>query len=259
MSRMQTRRDLLRLGAGTAAILLWEHPGSTYGQDDVSVHFVTRSAARQDGRDPIHMYVHQIEDRLDRHSILGAAAAILHSRFRDIRVARNANRIARGYSIDGQAWRDSNIEPHPTVGPREMLAQQLAILRLPNTAMDEGDVGPPFPPIHIHPFHQRSNVWGHAPLNVVKVVWEQGNTWRRNGEFKVFVNLYHLGLEADDGKSDLKWASVIAHEMLHNLGHRHGGSTGPQDYSNNLQINAFHRAVFCNGNYDGKRLGLSFG
>jgi len=259
MSKTQTRRHFLKLGAGSTAILLLKHPPSTCGQDDVSVHFETRSAARQDGRNPIHMVVHGIEDKLDRHSILGGAAFILHSRFRDIRVARNAYRIARGYFIDDQAWKDSNIEPHPTVGPDEMLAEQLAILRLPNTAMDEGDVEPPFPPIHIHPFHQKSGVWGHAPFNTVKVVWEKGNTWRRKGEFKVFVNLYHLGSEADDGKNPLKWASVIAHEMLHNLGHRHGRSTGPQDYSNNLQINAFHRAVFCNGNYDGGKLKLSFG
>jgi hypothetical protein len=241
------------------AVSLSEHPTSVFGQDDVSVHFETRSAARQDGRDAIHMYVHDIADKFDRHSILGGAANVLHSRFRDPRVARNAYQIARGYSIDGQAWKDSNIEPHPTVGPDGMLAEQLSILRLPNTAMDEGDEGPPFPPIHIHPFHQENHVWGNGPLNIVKVVWEKGNTWRRKGEFKVFVNLYHLGANADDGKSPFKWASVIAHEMLHNLGHRHGPDTGPQDYSNNLQINAFHRALFCNGNYDGGRLQLRFG
>jgi hypothetical protein len=254
------RRSVLKFCAVFAVLLPADRRGfAASDESDVTVHFETRSAANQDGRDPIHMYVHGIKDEFGRHAILGGAAVVLHSRFRDVRVARNAYQIAQQWFIDGQAWKDSNIEPHPTVGPKEMLAEQLSILRLPKSAMDEEDEGPPFPPIHIYGFYEENDVWGRGPLNIVKVIWEKGNTWRRKGEFKVNVNLFHLGSQVDDGKSPLKWASVIAHEMLHNLGHRHGPDSGPQDYSNKLQINAFHRALFCNGSYDGGRLKLFFG
>lgn len=257
-----SRREFLRIGAGSAAVVLIAHDAVVRGQDnDITAHFETRTASRQDGRDPIHAYVHSIDDQFNRKTILGQAIAVLHSRFRDIRVARNAYSIApNGYFIDRQAWNDSNIEPHPTIGPKDMLWQQLTILRLPNSALEPGDGGPPvLPPIHLHPIDEPNEVWGRAPLNRVQVTWEKGDTWRRTGAFKVFVNIRHLGLNADGGSDPFKWASVIAHEMLHSLGHRHGPDTGPQDYTNNLQINAFHRAVFCNGNYDGGKLKLSFG
>src|SRR5207248_11478993 len=128
MAARHDRRRFLKLGCGAAAVSLLRHRRSAAAGDDVAVHFETRSAARQDGRDAIHMHVHGIEDRFGRHAVLGGAAAALHSRFRDVRVASNARDIARGYFIDGRAWKDSNIEPHPTIGPEDMLWQQLALL-----------------------------------------------------------------------------------------------------------------------------------
>jgi hypothetical protein len=51
----------------------------------------------------------------------------------------------------------------------------------------------------------------------------------------------------DHGDDPAYWACVVAHEMLHNLGHAHDVG----DYGDNRQINCFHRAVYFNGTYNG--------
>ena len=45
------------------------------------------------------------------------------------------------------------------------------------------------------------------------------------------------------------WGGVIAHEMMHNLGHKHEGL----EYGDKWQINIFDRCVSYRGRYDGRR------
>jgi len=235
--------------ATSCAAVLFGNPLVTNAdENDVTRRFVTRP---ENGFDPIQMHIHQIEDKFYRHWILGQAAQILHTNFRHVQVAKNAYNIPSldgppAYFVDDGAYARSNIAAHPTYGAFELLWYQLSILRLPNSAQDASDEGPPFPPIHIYPMHEENEVHGRAEVGIVDVKYVDNQTVRRTGEFKVQVNLFHLGADGK-GSSPAHWATVIAHEMLHNLGHKHN----LMEYVDGRQINAFHRAVGCGGTYNG--------
>lgn len=94
------------------------------------------------------------------------------------------------------------------------------------------------PVVNISPYYRRDNSWGEAPLNKVVIKILSDGRARLSGEFSIKLNFYHLGARGD-GSSSAVWAGVIAHEMLHNLGHMHGKG----DYRNSIQINALQQAV----------------
>jgi hypothetical protein len=256
-----SRRQFLRASAacsagfvlGTGSPARADERRATPGDSDVTRHYETR---RENGFDPIHMYIHGIEDKYYRHWVLGRAAQVLHTSFRSIGVARNAYNIPslRGrpaYFVDGDSLKNSNIEAHPTYGVSELLWWQLIILRLPNSAQDGDDEGPPFPPIHILPMYEENDVHGRAFVGLVNVRYVDANTARRTGSFEVQVNLRHLGStdprDTGTGLNANHWACVIGHEMLHNLGHKHQLN----EYDDGRQINAFHRSLYCGGTYNG--------
>jgi hypothetical protein len=243
-----SRREVLKAAVASSVTGVTLTAMPTARADEITKHWVSR---KENGFDPIHMYVHDITNDYGRQDVLGRALQVLHTRFRDERVANNtldAKALGLvGYPtefVDEDIWEHSNLEAR---GMKRfyLLYFQLEVLRLPDSAKEEDDEGPPFPEIHIHPIHEENGVWGRAPVGTVKVKWVKKDQYRRSGNFKVFVNTWHLGAKGNGSDPEM-WASVIAHEMLHNLGHKHRAD----EYVDGRQMNAFHRAVYCNGNYN---------
>jgi hypothetical protein len=223
--------------------------------DSDTKYWVTQAADGSKDFPPIHAYAHNFGDAQKRNRILAQALNVLHTRFRDLRIARNSYQISReAYFIDDDYWKLCNVAAHPTYGPRELLWYQLETLRLPNSAMEDDDEGPPFPELHLFPYYEEDNSWGKAFLNRVIVKYVNGPITRRTGDFVLFLNNRHLG-DSGDGSDPSAWATVMGHELLHNLGHHHG----PGNYTDARQINCFHRALYCNGTYDGRKHVPGFG
>jgi hypothetical protein len=252
-----SRREALRATIASTVAGVTLSSESVARGDDVTQHWVSR---RENGFDPIHMYVHEIKNDYKRVDILGQALLILHTNFRHPAVSYH------GYFpphltgpsaefVTDAAWEASNLSARGTAWQRKhLLGVQLEVLRLPDSAKEADDEGPPFPPIHIKPLYEKNDVWGRAPLDRVVVKYIREGKWKRTGEFEVLVNLHHLGAQGN-GSDGRMWASVIAHEMLHNLGHMHG----LMEYVDGRQINAFHRAVYCDGKHRGNNGVPSFG
>lgn len=198
---------------------------------------------------PLHAYAHDFSTNYDRHRILQQALYVLHDRFMSWPIIRNSYQISRdNYYVQGQYWADSNVASHPQYGPRELLWYQMQTLCLPASAQQAGDEGPPMPEIHLYPYYREDGSWGFARwTNRVMVKYESNESVRRTGDFHVHLNQYHLGGDGD-GSDPYMWACVLGHEMLHNLGHAHD----VDDYGDIRQVNCFHRALYCNGNYRGQ-------
>jgi len=103
----------------------------------------------------------------------------------------------------------------------------------------------------------------HAPVGTVKTSYGAappqfgltGNAtqWRTpviQGTFEITLNKAYLGeRDYSPGRDADYWAGVIAHEMLHNLGHTH-----PKGVYDGVFIRDYQNAIRYNGNY---RPGLS--
>ena len=135
------------------------------------------------------------------------------------------------YLADG-VWKRSNVGVTKGYERYELLRWQLTNLR------------PTCPVIHVVPYSKRgTSEWGRASLGRVALVsTERGRRVRIEGEFEVKLNRDWVG-RSGPGSSPDAWAGLIAHEMLHNLGHRH------HDYSHRWQINAFQQCVKFDGVY----------
>lgn len=199
--------------------------------------------------DPLHVYAQDFGDAHGRNRILQQAAHVLHDRFMDWNIIRNSYEISgTAYYIHDPYWSECNLVEHPQYGPRELLWYQLQTLCLPASAQTGSDEGPPMPEIRLYPYYRDDSSWGFARwVNRVMVKYVDNATVERTGDFHVHLNTYHLG-SAGNGSDPYMWACVIAHEMLHNLGHAHD----VDDYGDNRQVNCFHRALYCNGNYRGQ-------
>jgi hypothetical protein len=223
--------------------------------DSATKYWITRALDGSDAFPPIHAYAHDFGEAHNRNAILAGALNVLHTRFRELRVAKNSYEISReAYFVNDEYWKLCNVEAHPTYGPKELLWYQLEILRLPNSEMEDDDEGPPFPELHLYPYFEQDDSWAKAFLNRVIVKYVNPQTTRRTGDFVLFLNQWHLG-SGGEGSELPAWATVMGHELLHNLGHEHG----PGDYTDGRQINCFHRAVYCDGGYDGKKEVPGFG
>jgi hypothetical protein len=254
MTRLLQRRDFLKASVASLGVTLVQIP-AVRGQDPNTRHWVTR----RDQYDGIHFYVHGLGDEFGRNKVIEWSLPILHARFRNLAVVRNVYRRLgnRGYFLGPGVWEASNLEPHPRYGPGELLWFQINHLRLPNDPNDPEDTDPPFPNVHIHPFFRRDGTWAYVEgRDVGSVVIRYNDRNRRSyqrGEFRLHVNTWHLGAVGFNERNPprtiecdpLNWAHVIAHEMLHNLGHRHH----PNEYVDTRQVNAFDHALYCNGNY----------
>lgn len=146
------------------------------------------------------------------------------------------------YQLSGFSYlSDSVISRSHATATREsrwnLLWRQLSTLSSPN---GDSDTEPPFPNIYIlyasdAPRSGQLGWLGRAYLDLVTVYWDSSEKeWKQKGSFVITINDYFVarGQRYSDPND---WAGTIAHEMLHNLGHRHPDSTDP-DY-NKYQIN----------------------
>jgi hypothetical protein len=119
-----------------------------------------------------------------------------------------------------------------------LLWHQLVTLR----EAEDGDGDMWFPKVTFKTpdYPEDSPAWASANLGLVTA---RGKT-SVSGEFVIQINLRRLGGGGDQG-DPVNWASVIAHEMLHNLGHKHE----PNHYTDDRQINVFQHAIYWNGRY----------
>lgn len=138
------------------------------------------------------------------------------------------------------------------VTAEELMLHQLWFLAAPN---GDHDKLPAFPDITIKGEAWKKeagkpDVLGRAPLDEVIIYvhhWDKNKDtgedepdWRYEGNFNLKLNtrIINSGGRYDTAE---EWASTIAHEMAHNLGHRHPEGKGP------WQIEALNDAVYSNG------------
>lgn len=179
------------------------------------------------------------EKRFGEETLLKKAMNIMADRFQNKRVWQNVYDLKPSSLITGDVMENSNLRD-TNDGRYNLLWHHLHWLSQPN---DDDDTGPAFPHVHLRAFHEESKVVGRARTNLVTIK-SSGKTVRQSGSFDVQINRYQLasGGVMDDPE---EWASTIAHEMLHNLGHLHEKG----DYTDKHQINVFNNAVLCNGYY----------
>ncbi len=185
----------------------------------------------------------------EEESILDKALQYLANRFTDVDVRRNCYRLDKnGYYLDRGVWAKSNLEEDDDYdGKHDLLRFQLIQLRVKGRD-DE------FPRINILPDHERADWWGEASGDPYQVaVISSGSRFRTEGEFEIKLNRWHLGARGRGSDPEI-WAAVMAHEMLHNLGHLHEKG----DYSNSWQMNVFENCFYCNGTYRGGERLLKF-
>jgi hypothetical protein len=180
------------------------------------------------------------EKGFGEETLLRKAMNIMADRLQKQRVWRNVYVLKPSrYYIANDVMSDSNLVDNDQ-NRRNLLWHQLYWLSQPN---GPGDDGPAFPNVHLHAFHQKSKVQGRARLGLVTIK-SVGKNIRQLGEFDVQLNRYMLGSGGDMDTPE-EWASTIAHEMLHNLGHNHAGG----DYTDEWQINVLDKAVLYDGYY----------
>jgi hypothetical protein len=172
--------------------------------------------------------------------IIKNALQIVEDRLINPEILQNMYNICgtSGYHLEKGVWPRSQLENHRNYdGPHDLLRYQLMCLRVKGEK-DE------FPTIHIYPIYERSEMWGRGTIDCVSCI-SHGSTFSVEGEFKVKLNRYNLGAYDKNSSDPVSWGGLIAHEMLHNLGHGHNGD----DYDSNWQINVFQRCFVYNGNY----------
>jgi len=103
-------------------------------------------------------------------------------------------------------------------------------------------------PVRIGYMNKDSARWGSAYVGVVESHVESNGNVRFDGTFSCQLNEFHFKSKDQwQANSPDVWAIVIAHELLHNLGHRHG------DRSQLTQMIAFERCLYYRGSYEDAR------
>lgn len=166
-------------------------------------------------------------------------------RFQEERIRQNAYSQAGYALVTSFAYKNSHLLAG-NENSWNLMWRQLYYLSRPN---GPGDTTPAFPDIEIRgvysPPSMGSRGWlGRANYDTVNI-YRSGRDIRQNGRFSIQLNTYFFNRSAFYADPN-EWAATIAHEMLHNLGHRHDSS---QVAYETLQIIAFDRAVKYNGRY----------
>lgn len=177
-------------------------------------------------------------DDYDRLSIVRQAMWVINNRFLDVEnVVQNVLDVTtNGYSFQMESWNELSPHfPEMTLGDH-LLWYQLRTLRNWMSPPDARSG----PTLYIHSAYQEQDIFAWAPFNTVHVSGD-GDTYRVEGDFEIYLNFYMLG--AGGLNSDpWSWASTIAHEMLHNLGHAHEHVSHPS--YQRQQINVFTAALY---------------
>lgn len=181
----------------------------------------------------------------DQQVLLKKAVNIAVSRIQDQSIWTDTYAQSKYALVTNYAYHDSHLLA-PNENSWNLLWRQLYYLSLPN---DTDDKTPAFPNIRIKgeyvPPAMGERGWlGHAPYNTVSVMMTSGSV-RQTGEFTLTLNTYYFGKSDYYSNAD-EWAATIAHEMLHNLGHRHDDKSVQYE---SLQIIALDHAVKYNGHY----------
>lgn len=126
------------------------------------------------------------------------------------------------------------------------LYSQLAFLR-------RASRGGVFPNLKINAYSSDDFSAGRADLDLIKVFKD-----KYSGSFRIALNrnkFYGRGISISG------WAGVIAHELLHNLSHKHPdpGEVGLKvAYDDDYQINAYHNCVHSDGRYVGNNIAIVY-
>lgn len=145
-------------------------------------------------------------------------------------IVQEAYSIATHYHIKDGHWEACKMNRQSRYSKWDLLGYQLQVLSQQSM----------LPDLHLHGIVKNNGILGQADAGRVKIIWIDQNWVTIRGSFKVEINRRQF-LHSNDPHL---WASVIVHEMLHNLGHIH-----PQnDYGLYLQINAFENAFYYSAN-----------
>lgn len=172
--------------------------------------------------------------------ILENAIQIVEERLFRPEILENMYQVCNkhGYFLESGVWERSQLQNH--VGhhsPHDLLEYQLSCLKIKAENNQ-------FPMVHIYPFYASSATSGSGAIGCVSCI-SQRTRFIIEGDFQMKINQYHLNATNRDARDPVRWAGVIVHEILHNLGHRHEMG----DYSDAWQINAFEHCFMHNGRY----------
>jgi hypothetical protein len=105
------------------------------------------------------------------------------------------------------------------------------------------------PAVHLKPYYEEGDYWAYVSGDDVGSVLTTFNendegrkTYRVTGDFRINVNTHWLNGKRASLDS---WAGVMAHEMMHGMGHMHD----KDEYRDHLGINSVQQAVRTGGDY----------
>ena len=170
-------------------------------------------------------------------ALIHAAVEVVNKRLFAPEVTLNLDEIRDSWKVDVDAdvWKAINELPKQERVAQhqiDLLEKQLAELSKQRFV------------VKIDHFHKDSDLWGEAEIGTVMCSRDESGNSVLSGHFEISLNGFHL--EASDEWQDKDvyvWAVVIAHEMLHNLGHVHG------DRKELKQMIAFERCFYYDGDY----------
>jgi hypothetical protein len=187
----------------------------------------------------IHYKIHH-GFTFNEENIIKNAMEIIDNRLFKSKILQNMYNISgkSGEFLGRGVWSRSQLEnDNHYRGPYDLLCFQLMCLKM------KGEKGQ-FPTIHIYPMYKENNTQGEGTVGCVSCIYH-GSTFSIEGEFEIKLNRFNLNKSNENVRNIVYWSGVIVHEMLHNLGHRHGDN----DYSNKWQINIFQNCFIYNGKY----------
>lgn len=157
-------------------------------------------------------------------------------------VLSNYTRLHRGswnFGTSG-AWQRSNNETNPVPGWR--MKGNLLEYQIKGLSTWEGNI-----PISIAGVNaENEEWWGRANLGTIDVVSRGNGNYSVQGEFRFQLNTWKFNSPGPaNAQNPETWGAVIAHEMLHNLGHHHDKG----QYGNNYPINLYENCVGYGGRY----------
>lgn len=176
----------------------------------------------------------------DEQIIIENALQLISQRLFKREILENMYRICgkSGFFLDTNIWERSQLQHHQAHhSPHDLLEYQLMCLKI----QGENDR---FPPLNISPFYEPTATSGNGLIGCVSCISHRTH-FTVEGEFQMKINRYHLNSSNRKAADPVRWAGVIVHEILHNLGHRHGVG----DYSDLWQINAFEHCFIHDGRY----------
>lgn len=172
-------------------------------------------------------------------ALIRRAVPIAVARIQSEAVRKNVYAVGARFALSPNVIRNSNTHDDDECR-KNLLWHQLSILSQPN---GPNDTGPAFPDIHIRGvFDPKGNWLGRAHFDKVVVKWD-GTEWIQEGDFDLQINTRFVNSGGRYNNAE-EWASTVAHEMAHNLGHDH-----PKGLGGEWQVDALDMAVLCNGHY----------